>query len=304
MPLPRIETTETYTLVQPGAAAEMRPVPALLSSPHSGEHFPTDFLARSQLNRQTLRRASDLYLDRLVLPMVGLGASVIHAHLPRSYIDLNREPLELDPRLISGPMPVEANTRSLRVAGGLGTVPRVIGDQIEIYAGKLGLDDVLERIERAYIPYHRRLNHVLADMRTAHGHVCLVDCHSMPSTSRSGSGGPIADIVLGDRYGSSSDAVFVTRFEEIARSEGFRVERNQPYAGGYITECYGRPTLGWHAFQIEVNRALYMDEASLEPHSGFTTLAGALARVFGKFFAGEAFGKRTTGLHFHQKAAE
>ncbi|CAN1535401.1 HutG N-formylglutamate amidohydrolase [Rhabdaerophilaceae bacterium] len=304
MVLPQIETTETYTLVRPGAIKEGSSPPVLISSPHSGEQFPAEFLARSQLSRQTLRRASDLFLDRLVLPAVDFGASVLHAHLPRSYVDLNREPLELDPRLISGAIPVEANTRSLRVAGGLGTVPRVIGDQIEIYAGKLGLEEVLERIERAYIPYHRCLNGIMTETRAAHGYVCLIDCHSMPSAARSGSGAGVADFVIGDRFGSSSDPVFVALFEGLARAQGFSVERNQPYAGGYITECYGRPSLGWHAFQIEINRALYMNEATLEPHGGFEAFASSFVRMLEDFFAAEAFEIRKAGLQFHQKAAE
>ncbi|MCU0819503.1 MAG: N-formylglutamate amidohydrolase [Beijerinckiaceae bacterium] len=299
MTLPRIETDETYTLLHPQGGAG---VPVLVNSPHSGEVFPEAFLARSQLSRQVLRRASDLYVDRLVERVACYGATVMFAHLPRSFVDLNREPLELDPRLISGALPVEANTRSLRVAGGLGTVPRVIGDQVEIYAGKIALDEALSRIERFYLPYHGRLHRNLGDLRARFGRACLIDCHSMPSNSRST--GLMPDLVLGDRFGASCRPELIESFEALARQEGFRVERNQPYAGGYITECYGRPELGWDAFQIEINRALYMDERTLEPHSGFAVLARRLENVFAKFFAEQAFENRTTDLHFYQKAAE
>lgn len=299
MSMPRIETGETFTLLHP---ADAESVPVLVNSPHSGENFPEAFLARSQLSRQVLRRASDLYVDRLVERAVAAGATVMLAHYPRSFVDLNREPLELDPRLIAGVLPVEANTRSLRVAGGLGTVPRVIGDQIEIYAGKLGLGEALERIENFYLPYHGRLNQALAALRGHFGRACLIDCHSMPSNSRST--GQMPDLVIGDRFGASCRPELIEGFEGFARQEGFRVERNQPYAGGYITECYGRPDLGWDAFQIEINRALYMDEHSLEPHSGFFDLSRRLEVVFAKFFAQQAFEFRTSDLHFYQKAAE
>lgn len=302
--LPRIETSETFTLSHPESREGHVGQAFLVNSPHSGDDFPPEFLSRAQLSRETMRRASDLYVDRLIEPLAQAGATIMRAHLPRSFVDLNREPLELDPRLIAGALPVEANTRSLRVAGGLGTVPRVIGDQVEIYAGKLPLEEAMSRIERYYIPYHRRLRDALAALREAQGFACLIDCHSMPSTTRSIALGPIPDIVVGDRFGASASPVLLSLFEEAACAEGFRVERNQPYAGGYITECYGRPSLGWHAFQVEINRALYMDEKSLEPHGGFSEFAMRLRRVFLKFFADQAFAFRATDLHFYQKAAE
>ncbi|MGL5446262.1 MAG: N-formylglutamate amidohydrolase [Rhabdaerophilum sp.] len=302
--LPRIETGETFTLAHPESRECSIGRAFLINSPHSGDDFPPEFLARAQLSREALRRASDLYVDRLIEPLVEAGATIMRAHLPRSFVDLNREPLELDPRLIACPLPVEANTRSLRVAGGLGTVPRVIGDQVEIYAGKLPLEDALSRIERYYLPYHRRLRDALSQLRDVQGLACLIDCHSMPSSTRSVASGAIPDIVTGDRFGASASPVLLGLFEDAARAEGFRVERNQPYAGGYITECYGRPSLGWHAFQIEINRALYMDEKSLEPHCGFAEFAMRLRRVLLKFFADQAFAFRATDLHFYQKAAE
>lgn len=285
-------------------AAEADHTPLFLNSPHSGEFFPPSFLARSQLTREQLRHASDLYVDELFLPATAQGVPLMRAHLPRSFIDLNREPLELDPRLISGPLPIDANTRSLRVAGGLGTVPRVIGDQVEIYAGKIALDEALRRIEYAYVPYHLRLHRELARRHVRHGHVLLIDLHSMPSQNTPRLARPMPDIVLGDRFGASAAAEFVDRVENLARRLGFRVERNQPYAGGYITEHYGRPQLGWHALQIEINRALYMDEANLERHAGFSALSEALVMLVARLADDPIFANRTTPLHFSQKAAE
>ncbi|WP_284177694.1 N-formylglutamate amidohydrolase [Rhabdaerophilum sp. SD176] len=283
---------------------ENRATPLFLNSPHSGDLFPAHFLARSQLARSALRRASDLYVDSLFRPLVAAGLPLMSAQLPRSYVDLNREPLELDPRLIAGNLPVDANTRSLRVAGGLGTIPRVIGDQVEIYAGKLPLEEALARIEAHYVPYHLRLHRELARRHRDHGMVLLLDLHSMPSQTLPRPHRSMPDLVIGDRFGSSAATMLVERLEHLARCAGFRVERNQPYAGGYITEHYGRPGLGWHAIQIEVNRALYMDEARLVPHDGFAGLSAALCEIVSQLVAEQAFDSRNSALHFSQKAAE
>lgn len=295
-----VETAEVFTILHPEGEANR----FVINSPHSGDHFPEAFLARAQLSREALRRASDLYIDRLVRPALEAGATVMQAMLPRSYLDLNREPFELDPRLIAGPLPMEANTRSLRVAGGLGTVPRVIGDQVEIYAGKITLDEAMARIEQCYLPYHRRLHQLLASHRAVHGEVVLIDMHSMPSSGAARASRPLADIILGDRFGSSCDGALIAKAEQALRAEGFDVERNQPYAGGYITEYYGRPTVGWHAVQIEISRSLYMDETTLLPHQGFFALQNALQRAFCEIFSLMPFEKRTTDLQFYQKAAE
>jgi N-formylglutamate amidohydrolase len=300
MPVPRLEATEIFSILHPEGEANR----FIVNSPHSGEAFPAAFLARAQLSRDALRRASDLYVDRLATPLAGQNATVMQAHLPRSFLDLNREPFELDPRLIAGPLPIESNIRSLRVAGGLGTVPRVIGDQVEIYAGKLTLEEVMARIEYAYLPYHRRLHQLLAATHATHGEVVLIDLHSMPSTASGKSGRAMPDLVIGDRFGASAALPIVECIEAAFRAEGFDVERNQPYAGGYITEYYGRPTVGWHAIQVEINRALYMDETALLPHEGYFMLGAALERAFSKIFSLPPCEMRKSDLHFFQKAAE
>lgn len=278
--------------------------PVFLNSPHSGDAFPAAFLARAQLSKTQLRRASDLFVDELVAPAVRAGLPLMRALLPRSYIDLNREPLELDPRLIEGVLPFDANTRSLRVAGGLGTIPRVVSEQAEIYAGKITLDEAMDRISGAYVPYHLRLKQELAARQALHGHVVLVDLHSMPSGGLPRSGRPLADIVIGDRFGASAAAGLVEYLEGLFCDAGYSVERNHPYAGGYIAEHYGRPRFGWHAIQIEISRALYMDEARLVPHSGFIVLSEALSSILSEFSRFALFDFNTTALHFSQKAAE
>jgi len=278
--------------------------PVFFNSPHSGDVFPESFLARSQLAKPQLRRASDLFVDELVTPLVQAGLPLMRALLPRSYIDLNREPLELDPRLIEGVLPVDANTRSLRVAGGLGTLPRVVGDQVEIYSGKITLDEAMDRIAQAYVPYHLRLQQELALRHAHHGRVVLIDLHSMPSSGVPRGGRRLADVVIGDRFGASAAPWLVDRLEILLRDAGLNVERNHPYAGGYITEHYGRPRFGWHAIQIEINRALYMDEVRLVPHQGFSVLSSVLSSALIELSRLLLFDFDTTALHFSQKAAE
>lgn len=300
LPLPELPPEGVFALER-GDAMDSA---FFLNAPHSGEFFPSSFLERSQLSRDSLRKASDLYVDQLVMPAVEAGVPLMRATLPRSYLDLNREPFELDPRLIAGPLPIDANTRSLRVAGGLGTIPRVIGDQVEIYAGKLSIEEAMQRIEYVYVPYHLRLGRELAARHARHGHVVLIDLHSMPSLSAGRGSRPLPDIILGDRFGGSCLPALTERLEELARGMGLRVERNQPYAGGYITEHYGRPMFGWHAVQIEINRALYMDEASLLPHGGFAAFSAAITALILAVVETKAFDFDTTALHFSQKAAE
>lgn len=234
--------------------------PLVFDSPHSGARYPGAFLAASRLDPLTLRRSEDAFVDELFLPCVGLGAPLLRARFPRAYLDVNREPFELDPRMFDGPLPDYANTRSLRVAAGLGTIPRVVGDAQPIYRGRLPVAEALARIAALHRPYHQRLAGLVERTRARFGVVVLVDCHSMPSTlAEAGS----LDVVLGDRFGASAAPWAMEALEQALLARGYRVRRNKPYAGGYIAERYGAPAVGRHAVQIEVNRALYMDEARM-----------------------------------------
>ncbi len=211
-------------------------------------------------------------MDRLFAPVVDLGAPLMRAHFPRAYLDLNREPYELDPRMFDGRLPPFANTRSMRVAGGLGTVPRVVADGQEIYRGRLPVEDAVERIEALYKPYHRTLRALIQRTARQFGYAILIDCHSMPSSSLGRDEGTKADIILGDRFGTSCAPLLTGLVEQHLRSRGFKVLRNKPYAGGFITEHYGEPGIGRHALQIEINRGLYMNETSLAVTDGFSGL--------------------------------
>jgi N-formylglutamate amidohydrolase len=250
--------------------------PAVFNSPHSGAHYPPAFLAATRLDTLTLRRSEDAFVDELFLPAVALGAPLMRAHFPRAFLDVNREPYELDPRMFEGRLPAEANTRSLRVAGGLGTIARVVGEAQEIYPGRLPVGEGLARIERFYKPYHAGLADLLEEVHGLWGGVLLMDCHSMPSIGTLREDARRPDIVLGDRYGTSCAPAITDCAEEILHDLGFVVMRNRPYAGGYITEHYGNPAEGVHALQIEISRGLYMDEKRHLRTAGFAVLAEAL----------------------------
>ena len=247
--------------------------PLLFNSPHSGRIYPPDFLQASRLDLATLRRSEDSFVDELILGLIGRGHPVVRAHFPRCFVDVNREPYELDPRMFDGRLPSFANTRSMRVAGGLGTVARVVGDAQEIYDQRISVAEALRRIDELYKPYHRSLRRVFLRLHREFGAAVLVDCHSMPSATGAKDERPRADLVLGDRYGTSCVPVIAETIEATMREFGYVVSRNKPYAGGFITEHYGNPTAGLHAVQLEINRSLYMDERRYQRAASFARLA-------------------------------
>lgn len=259
------------------AAAEQR-VPFVFNSPHSGSIYPDRFLAQSRLDSHAIRRSEDCYVDELFAGAVSLGAPMLVANFPRAYLDVNREPWELDPRMYSQPLPSFANVRSARVAGGLGTIPRLVGEGAEIYATKLPFSEAVSRIECYYKPYHDTLKGLVGATHAAFGYAVLVDCHSMPASIRMSDGGGRPDFIIGDRFGVSASRALTEAAIEILARMGYVVAHNKPYAGGFITEHYGRPARGLHAIQIEINRGLYMDEKSLRKSSGFEELATDLTR--------------------------
>jgi N-formylglutamate deformylase len=256
--------------------------PIIFNSPHSGSVYPQAFLAASRIDLATLRRSEDSFMDELVVDLSGHGFPVVSVNFPRCYVDVNREPYELDPRMFTGRLPSFANTRSMRVAGGLGTIPRVVGDGQEIYNERLEVNDALDRIEALYKPYHRALRRLINKAHLAFGTVILVDCHSMPSVGVSRDEPPRPDIVIGDRYGTSCAAALRDRVEDTFAGLGYSIGRNKPYAGGFITEHYGNPASGLHTIQIELNRAIYMDERRRERGPRLAAIAadfGALAEA-------------------------
>lgn len=278
--------------------AEQR-LPFVFNSPHSGRQYPENFLAASRLDEKTIRRSEDAYVDDLFKHVVPLGAPLLRAHFPRAYLDVNREPYELDPKMYSARLPSYANVRSIRVAGGLGTVARVVSENYEIYQKKLPVEEALSRIEEIYKPYHSALRRLLAQTHVTFGYAVLIDCHSMPSGSNGIGSENRADFILGDRYGTSCCTELTEFASHILKEMGYSVHRNKPYAGGFITEHYGRPNSGLHALQVEINRGLYMNETTREPSSGFSDLFHNL-----KTFARELTSMPDTALSSDSIAAE
>lgn len=251
-------------------------LPFVYASPHSGRAYPHAFIEQSRLDPLALRRSEDFLVDQLLKTIPTIGAPLVKALFPRSYCDPNREPYELDPAMFAEDLPSYVNSTSQRLANGLGTIPRIVGAGQDIYKEKLLFSEAERRISQCYRPYHRAVTDLLDSTVANFGFVVLIDCHSMPSI-----GGPRdldqgvirPDVVLGDRFGSACDPAVTAAAEQIFQDLGYRVVRNAPYAGGFITQHYGRPTASRHALQIEINRGLYMDERKLEIHTGFTSLA-------------------------------
>ncbi len=259
-------------------------LPLVLNSPHSGRVYPPRFLAATDLDPLTLRRSEDSFVDEIFEGAVSYGIPLLKAHFPRAYLDVNREPYELDPAMFHDPLPAHVNTRSHRVAGGLGTIARVVADQTEIYRKRLPYSEAEARIRDIYMPFHETLKVLLEATFQKFGKAILIDCHSMPSTPAPSGDGDHGrpDIVLGDRYGTACAPALVDRAETILQSMGYNVARNNPYAGGFNTEHYGAPALGLHALQIEINRTLYMNERTFERTRGISRLARDMTKLVRK----------------------
>lgn len=252
-------------------------IPFVYNSPHSGRIYPKSFLQRSRLDSLSIRRSEDHFVDELFSSAPSHGAPLLFANFPRAYVDVNREPFELDPRMFSGSLPSYVNGHSVRVAGGLGTIPRIVAENMEIYQGRLTVEEGLGRIEAIYKPYHACLRRLVAKTHAMFGTAVLIDCHSMPGSIRVGGSSVRPDFIIGDRYGTSASTELTEAALAILGEFGFTAVRNKPYAGGFITEHYGRPARGLHALQIEINRALYVDEQTLEKRADFSMLGGVLS---------------------------
>jgi N-formylglutamate amidohydrolase len=250
-------------------------VPLVFCSPHSGTDYNAAFQRAARLDLPTLRKSEDSHVDALFAAAPAKGAPLLCALFPRAFVDPNREPFELDPTMFEDRLPDYVNTASPRVAAGLGTIAKVVCNGAEIYRHKLRFAEAVERIDTYYRPYHAALMQLIDDTKRRFGQAIVIDCHSMPSV-----GGPMdrdpgarrVEFVLGDAYGAACHPVLTLAAEAKLRGFGYAVHRNMPYAGGYTTRHYGNPAQRQHALQIEINRALYMDEDSYRPRPAFDTL--------------------------------
>ena len=251
--------------------------PLILASPLSGQYFPPDFLADARLPVPALRRLEDAHVGALLKDSAALGVPLLEATHARAVIDLNRAEPEYDPAMIAGtllPPPVSSD----RVRRGYGLFPRIAGQGQLIHAGRIPAEVAAGRLAALHRPWHGALQSALSAAAARHGHAVLLDVHSMPSLE----GTAPAQLVLGDRRGESAAPALVDWLEQAFAAQGLRVARNDPYAGGHTTAHHGSPAQGLHAVQLEFDRALYMDPATLKPHPGFDELAGCIARVMAK----------------------
>ncbi|MBD24525.1 MAG: N-formylglutamate amidohydrolase [Candidatus Marinimicrobia bacterium] len=267
-------TTSKQLLVAPLEVLEpqLLRLPIVFASPHSGSYYPESFVNGSLLSLGSLRKSEDCYVDELFSSVPELGAPLLRAIYSRAFIDLNREPYELDPAMFSDPLPKYANTTSARVAAGLGTIARIVATHSEIYHRKLTYADAEYRINEVYKPYHTALEGLIRRATKNFGLCLLIDCHSMPSKGlplNTGLRTSKIDFVLGDRCGLSCSKLFIDTVEDFLENKGYRVIRNNPYAGGYTTQHYGDPANGIHAIQIEINRSIYMEENTLQRKPAF-----------------------------------
>jgi len=243
--------------------------PVVFASPHSGRVYPADLLARAQVEERVLRSSEDAFVDLLLADAPAFGAPLLTTQVPRAYVDFNRAADELDPALIEGAPRAGLNPR---VASGLGVLARVVSNGRAIYRGKLPLAEAERRITRYWHPYHQALSGLIERQHDRFGAVLLCDMHSMPHEALTGHlarGGVRPDVIVGDRWGASAGAGVVAAVEAVLRDAGFVVARNAPFAGAYVAQRYGQPSRGMHAVQIEIDRALYLDERRVEPLPDF-----------------------------------
>ena len=264
-----------YSLWMP----KTRTTSVIFSSPHSGRRYTEEFLRQTVLDERGVRSSEDAFVEELFAAAPEFGAPLLAAHAPRAFVDLNRSAEELDPALIEGVPRVAHNPR---ISSGLGVIPRVVANGRAIYRGKIPRADAEARLARHWHPYHDALKRLMEESRAAFGEAILIDCHSMPheAIEQAGpSGTRPPEVVLGDRFGAAASAEIVDRVEEAFRRAGLRVARNAPFAGAYITQAYGRPARGVHVLQVEVDRALYMDERAVRRGPGFEAFRQLMTSV-------------------------
>jgi N-formylglutamate deformylase len=268
-------TQTAYELTHP----DQRTSCVVFASPHSGRDYSSAFMRSTILDKLTIRSSEDAFVDELFSSAPSFGSPFLCAGMPRSFVDLNRSPDEMDPALIHG---VRKQGHNPRVASGLGVIPRVVANGRSIYRGKLDQTEADRRIDLYWRPYHTALEALMDQAHARFGQAVLIDCHSMPHEAMDGiarSGARRPEVVLGDRFGAAASGDVVDRIEAAFVSAGFVVSRNAPFAGAYITQAYGRPSRRQHAVQVEIDRALYMNERTVQPNARFATVQRTLQGV-------------------------
>lgn len=268
----------------------------IFAVPHAGRAYPPQLLRETSLPPHLLRSSEDAFVDLLMAPAPAHGAPLIVAQYPRAWVDLNRAEDELDPALIEG---VARGGLNPRIAAGLGVIPRVVANGRAIYRGRISRAEAEARLDHAWRPYHAQLRALLDEQRRRHGAAVLIDCHSMPheaTDTLAHRRGKRPDVVLGDRYGASAALELMDGIEEILTAAGLVVARNSPFAGAYVTQHYGSPSAGQHVVQVEIDRALYMDEQSITPRPYFEDVRRLWAQIVAQLARLSPPGARRRGL--------
>lgn len=281
------DLTPAFQVIRPA-----RPTPLVYAVAHAGRFYPEHARGALQAREPTVRSLEDPFVHHLVEGAQELGAAILICRTARAYVDVNRDPAEIDPALLEG----EGGRDTPRTRAGLGVVPRLGGDARQLHRRRLTPAEIAERIDGVHAPYHAALAGLMEAARQAFGLALLVDWHSMPSAAARGEarrGGLRPDIVIGDRHGESADSAFSGALRAGFESTGRRVVMNRPFAGGHTTQSWGRRIDGFHALQVEIDRSLYLDKAELEPGEG---LEGLRADV-------QAVTRRLIGLLGEKKAA-
>jgi N-formylglutamate deformylase len=243
--------------------------PLVLDSPHSGTWYPPDFGYSCAL--ADLRQAEDTHVEKLWSFAASMDQSFLQAHFARSYLDLNRDPGDVDPTLIDGAWPhtVQAGDKVRR---GMGLVWQRTLAGTPVYGRRLTAQEVARRTALCWEPYHAALAGAIAQAKARHGYCIHLNCHSMPSDralyEADFPGWEPTDFVVGDRRGSTAAPALTAWIAAFLRERGWRVDVNYPYQGVELLRRHAAPDHGIHSIQLEVSRKLYMDERTLELHSG------------------------------------
>lgn len=255
-------------------------VPVVLDSPHSGTDYPEDF--RPAVPMAKLRQAEDAFVDELYGCGPRLGALLLGARFPRSYIDPNRSVLDMDAALLDAPWPGPA-AAGRKTALGIGLIWRVLDSGEPIYDRKLTVEEVRRRITAYHQPYQKAVKDALDETHDHFGAVWHLNCHSMPALSsvisEEGPGKSRPDFVLGDRDGTTCEPAFTAFVAEALSGMGYEVKVNDPYKGVELVRAFSDPAAGRHSLQVEVNRRLYMDERTGARSPGFARLARDIERL-------------------------
>jgi N-formylglutamate deformylase len=261
-------------------------VPLVLDSPHSGTEYPADF--RPAAPMEELRRAEDTHVDELFSGGPRVGATLIAARFPRSYIDPNRSLLDIDASLLDSPWPGPA-IPSRKTELGVGLVFRLLDSGAPIYDRKLGVAELKERIVRYHQPYQKAVKDALDRVHAHFGGVWHINCHSMAAVSNQvseeGPGKARADFVVGDRDGTTCEPAFTEFVAKKLREMGYDVKVNDPYKGVELVRAFSDPGRQRHSLQLEINRRLYMDERTREKSPGFDRLKADIDKLLAEVAA-------------------